>query len=71
MRSAQAIFIPENLRPRVHLAVVSPVYGTFSGKEGGSDGKEGGSDGKEGADGVRHSPPIDDDSTTHFKTLLA
>jgi hypothetical protein len=41
------IFIKRELRPAVYSSTNLDVYGTFSGKEGGSDGKEGGSDGKE------------------------
>lgn len=51
--SAQSLFISRRERPRVNepfSTKQTEVYGTFSGKEGGSDGKEGGSDGKEGGD---------------------
>lgn len=52
MPNRASIFISRKHRPKVNFTLTSPVYGTFSGKEGGSDGKEGGSDGKEGGDAV-------------------
>jgi hypothetical protein len=47
MKTKRQIFINEKLRPNVYENRPNEIYGTFSGKEGGSDGKEGGSDGKE------------------------
>lgn len=46
----EELFISRTLRPRLYerSTISDSLYGTFSGKEGGSDGKEGGSDGKEG-----------------------
>ena len=44
-QKAKRIFIKREYRPIVNNAI--KIYGTFSGKEGGSDGKEGGSDGHE------------------------
>lgn len=50
---ATSLFISPKQRPRVNAPTSVrqlQIYGTFSGKEGGSDGKEGGSDGREDMD---------------------
>jgi hypothetical protein len=48
MKNKSQLFIPSSRRPNVYPnGSASKIYGTFSGKEGGSDGKEGGSDGNE------------------------
>lgn len=53
------LFIPRKQRPHLYGTSPQRVYGTFSGKEGGSDGKEGGSDGSESqlADQIGYSLP--------------